>query len=586
MNQIIEQIKTIENLIESDPQNFINYFNLGNIYRKLRKYDLSLKNFLKSVELNKEFYQGYNNLANIYKELKNVENSIKFFKKAIEINPNYISALYNLGIVYSEIGEYQESAAYFKKILKIDPNHVATLNNFGLLLKNIREYDAAIKCFEKIIHIDGHFSKAYNNIGTIALELGDIKTAIANYEKVIELSPDNFISYKNLLAVYENSNQIENYKKILKLSKKKFPSEKILELYTGILLFRKKKFQDSIKRLNKVNFEKENEIEIKRNFFLARSYDRLGKTDEAFEYFSKANELENNSVEIKKFDKNRYLNNIERRKNYFTKKNINKWKLIKYPRSNFNPVFLVGFPRSGTTLLDTILRSHPKIKVIEEKPMVLKMVDKIKNKDLYSLKDINVSEIKNLQKEYLTELSKYIDVENKSNLYIDKLPLNLINTGEIVRIFPNAKFIFVLRHPMDCVLSCFMQDFNLNDAMSNFLNLEDATILYKKTMELWNQYTSILKVNYISIKYENLIQNFEASIKIIIKFLNLNWNKSLLNYRETAIKRERISTPSYYQVIQPIYKHANQRWKRYKKHLTNIEPNLSELIKKYQYSNK
>ena len=136
---------------------------------------------------------------------------------------------------------------------------------------------------------------------------------------------------------------------------------------------------------------------------------------------------------------------------------------------------------------------------------------------------------------------------------------------------------------MDCVLSCFMQDFNLNDAMSNFLNLEDATILYKKTMELWNQYTSILKVNYISIKYEDLINNFKPNIKKILKFLSLDWNKSLLNYRKTAIKREKISTPSYYQVIQPIYKHADQRWKRYKKHLTNIQPNLNVLIKKYKY---
>ena len=88
------------------------------------------------------------------------------------------------------------------------------------------------------------------------------------------------------------------------------------------------------------------------------------------------------SIEIKKFDKNRYLNNIERRKNYFTKKNISKWAKVKSPSPVLSPIFLVGFPRSGTTLLDTILRSHPKIKVIEEKPMVLKMVDKIKNKDL------------------------------------------------------------------------------------------------------------------------------------------------------------------------------------------------------------
>ena len=586
MNQIIEQIKTLENLIKTDPENFINYFNLGSLYVKLNDYDLALINFQKTVNLNKKFFQGYNNLANIHKKLKNTEKSIKFFKKAIELNPNYINALYNLAIVYFEIGKYEESTIYYKKVLKINPKHIAALNNFGLLLKSIKKYDDALKCFKKIIYIDNNFLKAYNNIGNISLELGDIKTAIVNYKKVIELNPDNFISYKNLLAAYENSNQIENYKKVLKLSKKRFPNEKILRFYTGILSFRKKKFQDSIKQLNKINFEVGNKIEIKRNFFLARSYDRLGKTDEAFEHFSKANELENNSVEARIFSKSRYLNNIEKKKNYFTEKNINEWRSIKYPRSNFNPIFLIGFPRSGTTLLDTILRSHPKINVIEEKPMVLKMVDKIKNKDLYSLKNINAVEIKALQKEYLMELIKYINVENKSNLYIDKLPLNLINTGEIVRIFPNAKFILVLRHPMDCVLSCFMQNFNLNDAMSNFLNLEDATILYKKTMELWNQYISVLKVNYISIKYEDLIQNFEANIKIVIKFLNLNWNKSLLNYRETAIKREKISTPSYYQVIQPIYKHANQRWKRYRKYLTSCELNLSELIKKYKYLNK
>jgi hypothetical protein len=128
-----------------------------------------------------------------------------------------------------------------------------------------------------------------------------------------------------------------------------------------------------------------------------------------------------------------------------------------------------------------------------------------------------------------------------------------------------------------------MQNFKLNDAMNNFLNLEDAANLYKNTMELWNQYISVLKVNYVVIKYEKLIKDFKPNIKIILKFLNLNWSKSLLNYRETASKREKISTPSYYQVIQPIYKHADQRWKRYKKHLTNIEPNLSALIKKYKY---
>ena len=583
MEQITEQIRSLENLIKANPKNYINYFYLGDIYRKIKKYDFAIKNYLKSVELNHKFPEGFNNLGNIYRELKDTKNSILFFKKAIKLNPNYINALYNLGVVFSEVGNYEESGNCFKKVLKIDSNHLPSLNNFGIILKNIEKYEEAIKCYEKIISIDCNFVKAYNNIGTISLELGDIQKAVKNYKKVIELDPNNFISYKNLIAAYENSNQIKNYEEILKLAKRKFHNEKILNLYSGILSFRKQNFETSIKELVNNEFENDDVNESKRNFFLARSYDRINKIDEAFEHFKKANELERNSFKAKKFDKNRYLENIKKRKNYFKKNNITKWKTIKYPKNNFSPVFLIGFPRSGTTLLDTILRSHPKINVIEEKPMVLKMINKIKNSNLNHLEKITPSEIKLLQNQYLLELTNHINIKKKSNICIDKLPLNIVNAGEIIRIFPNAKFILALRHPLDCIISCFMQNFGLNDAMSNFLNLKDSAKFYKETMELWNQYASVLKINYVSIKYEDLIESFEPNIRKIIKFLNLDWDDSLLNYRETAEKREKISTPSYYQVIQPIYTHASQRWKRYKNYLTDIQPDLLELIKKYKY---
>ena len=95
---------------------------------------------------------------------------------------------------------------------------------------------------------------------------------------------------------------------------------------------------------------------------------------------------------------------------------------------------------------------------------------------------------------------------------------------------------------MDCVLSCYMQDFKLNDAMNNFIDLNDSAKLYKETMELWDQYTSILKVNYISIKYEDLVADLEKNIKAITKFLNLDWDESVLNYRKTALERNKIST--------------------------------------------
>ena len=170
---------------------------------------------------------------------------------------------------------------------------------------------------------------------------------------------------------------------------------------------------------------------------------------------------------------------------YFIKENIDKWKKINYSKSNLNLVFLIGFPRSGTTLLDTILRSHPKIKIIEEKPLVTTMISKIKNKNLKSLENITNDEINFLRQEYQKEFEKYENPENKDIVYIDKLPLNIIYCGEILRIFPDAKFILSLRHPLDSVLSCFMQDFVLNNAMANFLRIDDATKLYENIFLFW-----------------------------------------------------------------------------------------------------
>ena len=130
-------------------------------------------------------------------------------------------------------------------------------------------------------------------------------------------------------------------------------------------------------------------------------------------------------------------------------------------------------------------------------------------------------------------------VVNKSDskIYIDKFPLNIVYVGEIIKVFPNSKFILSLRHPCDCVLSCFMQNFYLNDAMANFLNLEDSANLYDAVMDLWMQYISIFSINYHEVKYENLIGNFEPTLRSVLDFLGLPWNSSLLEYSKTARNR-------------------------------------------------
>ena len=163
------------------------------------------------------------------------------------------------------------------------------------------------------------------------------------------------------------------------------------------------------------------------------------------------------------------------------------------------------------------------------------------------------------------------------------MPLNIIHVGEIVRIFPDAKFILSIRHPCDCILSCFMQSFFLNDSMANFTDLESTSKYYNKVMTLWQQYLKVFKVKYHLIRYEDLVKNFETSVKKLLNFLDLEWSDSVNKFYETAKGRGKISTPSYNQVNKPIYSKSVGRWKNYEKEFTEIYPIIEPWIKNFNY---
>ena len=163
------------------------------------------------------------------------------------------------------------------------------------------------------------------------------------------------------------------------------------------------------------------------------------------------------------------------------------------------------------------------------------------------------------------------------------MPLNIIHVGEIVRIFPNAKFIVTLRHPYDCVLSCFMQNFKLNNANANFLDLKDAASFYNSVMNLWEQYINVFKVNYHIIKYEDIVLDFEKSVQKVLNFLELPWSNNVFEFYKTAQNRNKISSASYDQVIKPIYSKSVDKWKKYEKQISEILPILKPWINKFNY---
>lgn len=172
---------------------------------------------------------------------------------------------------------------------------------------------------------------------------------------------------------------------------------------------------------------------------------------------------------------------------------------------------------------------------------------------------------------------------NKDKIIIDKLPFNLIHTSFIKSIFPQSKFILSIRHPFDCILSCWMQNFKINSAMANLIDLDRAVDTYCESMTLFKLSKKRYSLNVHMVRYEDLIYNFETEVHKILNFLNLKWEDNLYNYQKTALDRKNINTPSYKQVIKKIYKTSAYRWKNYQKYLEPFRQKLQPWIDEYGY---
>ncbi len=245
-----------------------------------------------------------------------------------------------------------------------------------------------------------------------------------------------------------------------------------------------------------------------------------------------------------------------------------------------SPAFLVGFPRSGTTLLDTFLMGHPKVAVLEEVPLIRAIESVLGN--IAGLPDRSPDQLAKARDAYFAELDKHAD-PGFDGLVIDKLPLNLLAVPFIRAVFPDSPIVFAQRHPCDCVLSCFMQGFALNASMACFLDIGDSADFYDAALTLWTRCRETLPVKVHTLVYEELIADPKAALRPLVDFLGLDWNEELLDHRATAKARGAISTPSYDQVVQPLNDRASGRWRRYEKQLERALPILLSWAERLGY---
>ena len=197
------------------------------------------------------------------------------------------------------------------------------------------------------------------------------------------------------------------------------------------------------------------------------------------------------------------------------------------------------------------------------------------------LTDVQVKELRQTYYKVVNERVR----QDKGRLLLDKMPLNTVDIGFILRLFPNAKFIVALRHPCDCVLSGYMQSFQMNDAMANFLELDSAASFYRNVMKLLWQYQDVfdLKGQVCTVRYEDLLDDFKGQAGRLLEFLGLDWDDAVTRYDEHAKARGTLATPSYQGVTQKIYSTSKERWRHYAKWMEPVLPHFHEAAERYGY---
>lgn len=311
--------------------------------------------------------------------------------------------------------------------------------------------------------------------------------------------------------------------------------------------------------------------------------DRLGRHDEAFAAFADMNRLwaEDPSDPLKRAAI--YREGIRRGAALLDSGWAGSWTADAPPLPDepADPVILLGFPRSGTTLLDTMLMADPRVVVLEEEPFIGQAELEAGGMEaLAQMSDAQQREARQLYFERVRKLAKV----GHDTVIVDKHPMHLNKVPVIRRLFPRARFLLALRHPADALLSCYITNFRLNNAMSNFLDLQDAALTYDLTFAYWQKAREVFDLPVATVVYERLVEDTARELRPVFDWLGLAWPGEELDHTRAARARGAVTTASYSQVTEPVYTRAAGRWHRYAHHLEPVLGHLRPWVERFGYS--
>lgn len=462
----------------------------------------------------------------------------EILEKIIEVAPGFIAAWHDLGTVLKELHLHEEAVEILVKALDIDANNPLTHYYLGAALAMAARPHDAIKSYQRAVELDPMLPGGHIGLGHVLKTVGDQAGGIEAYERAIELRP----------------NYGETYYSLANLKTFRFSSEQISAMET---------------RLG--NEKLPTECRVHFAFALAKAYEDDGDFDRSFEHYELANQLHRDTIA---YDPVQTQVGHERMREVFSEtffSTLDKDSGCSDP----DPIFIVGLPRSGSTLLEQILASHSQVdgtSELHDVSLIAQGISRSKEGSVFpqSVATMSSRELEALGQAYISQTRQY---RGAAPFFTDKMPNNFAYVGFIKAILPNAKIIDARRDPMDSCFGCFKQHFAKGQTFTyDLFELAEFYLEYDALMGHWD---TVLPGQVLRVQYETVVSDLDNQVKRILDFCGLPFEEACLNFHET---KRAVRTASSEQVRQPIYSSSVGTWQRFLPHLEGLRELLQPVL--------
>ena len=584
--------RSFESALELDPQHLETLNNLGNLLRDTQQFEAALAYFDRALQIKPAYISVLNNRANVLRDLHRLSEALAGYNAALELDPNYAQAYFNRGNVLQDLRQYEAAIRDYQHALRLKPEALEFWINLGNALQELQQYGAALESYNQALRLKQDSAIARVNQAKALLALHEPQAALLSYELALGLQADYIEAWlgradalRELNRHHEALNCIEHalqlqpnlpaalnsrgvilgvlgqlkqaqadYRRAIALAPEKGMYYRNL-VQAGALAADDPCFL-AMQRLAAADSDMAPDDRVGLHFALGEALEKQGAHDASFAHYLRANALQRQRT---RYPEQSTLGLLEWYKNTFTAQFLAERQGL--GASSDAPIFVVGMPRSGSTLVEQILDSHPAVLGIGERRDIVQCIARCAAQhaagrtELDTLAAITGPQLLQIGQEYVQRLENIVGAHPSHRKIIDKSLLNFIHIGLIHLALPQARFIHTRRSPVETCLSCFSKIF---DDVPFSYDLGELGRYYRAYDALMAHWRAVLPPGVmLEVHYESLVDDFDRQARQLVQHCGLEWDDACAAFHQN---QRAITTSSVAQVRQPLYRHAVERW--------------------------